>query len=179
MEESIKDRLSEVLWGKPLINNAFRGTLVEAFIAQVVEPRWRWCAHDWGSFDFQGSNGIGVEVKQAAARQSWHTEGSKACPARFDIAERNGKWTDAGIWLEERGRAASIYIFAHHPIFDVQIADHRAVDQWDFYIVPSHKLPQQKSIGISAVRALSRALRILEVPEALDALTKVLERACD
>lgn len=174
MDESIKDRLSRVLWGQPLIGNAFRGTLVEAFIAEVLEPHWRWCGHDWGSFDFQGPDGIGLEVKQAAARQSWHNEASKPCSARFDVAERTGRWTDSGSWVAQRGRAAAVYIFAYHPIFDVAIADHRAADQWEFYIVASHQLPQQKSIGIGAVRVLAEPLRIEQVSEALDALREVL-----
>lgn len=89
MDERIRSRLINALLGQPLVSNAFRGTLVEAIIAEALEAEWSWCADGWGSFDFEGPNGTGLEVKQSAARQGWHDETScKPCPARFDIAER-------------------------------------------------------------------------------------------
>lgn len=158
MHESIRGRLINALLGKPLVSNAFRGTLVEAIIAEALDPEWRWCADGWGSFDFEGPNGLGLEVKQSAARQDWHDETCKPCPARFDIAERSWQWRD-NAWRQKQGRAAAIYIFAHHPIFDPAVADHRDPLQWDFYVVPASKLPLQKSIGLSGVRAVTQPVK--------------------
>jgi hypothetical protein len=156
VQERIKHRLFEALVGKPLVSNAFRGALVEAIIAEALGPDWRWCADGWGSFDFEGPNGIGLEVKQSAARQGWHDESSKPCPARFDIAERTGFWDEKSKWVDAPGRAAAIYIFAHHPVFDPAVADHREPQQWQFYVVAARELPKlAKSIGISGVRRLA------------------------
>jgi len=155
MHEEISRRLFDALVGKPIIGNAFRGTLVEAIIAEALEPTWRWCADGWGSFDFEGPNGIGLEIKQSAARQSWHTGDCKPCTPRFDIAERTGYWTDTSKWVERPGRAAAIYVFAYHPIFDAAVADHRDPLQWEFFVVPAKALPAQKSIGMAGVRSLA------------------------
>lgn len=159
MHEGVRHRLIEALIGRPVVSNAFRGTLAEAIIAEALEPTWRWCADGWASFDFEGPNGVGLEVKQSAARQSWHTENCKPCVPRFDIAERTGYWTDTSKWVERPGRAAAIYVFAYHPIFDAAVADHRDHEQWEFYVVPASALPVQKSIGLTAVRALAPPVR--------------------
>jgi hypothetical protein len=158
MHEGIKHRLIEALIGKPLVSNAFRGSLVEAIIAEAIEPKWRWCADGWGSFDFEGPNGIGLEIKQSAARQNWHTDTCKPCVPRFDIAERTGYWTDTSKWVDRPGRAAAIYIFAWHPLFDAAVADHREPEQWEFYVVPASALPSQKSIGLGMVRTLAKSV---------------------
>lgn len=172
MDESIQRRLFDALLSKPLVSNAFRGTLVEAIIAGALEPVWRWCADGWGSFDFEGPNGTGLEVKQSAARQDWHDDSCKECVPRFDIAERTGLWEDGVRWVEKPGRAAAIYIFAHHPIFDPAVADHRKPEQWDFYVVPTSVLPAQKSIGLAAVRSLAVGVPFARL---LDAVTVCLE----
>jgi hypothetical protein len=156
MDERIQARLLDSLLGKPLVSNAFRGTLVEAIVAEALEPDWRWRADGWGLYDFEGPKGVGLEVKQSAARQDWHDEGSKASTCQFDIAERLGHYTDDdGRWVDAPGRPAAIYVFAHHPVFDTAIADHRDPEQWEFYVVPASKLPPQKTIRVSGVRALA------------------------
>ena len=150
----IHQRLISELLGKPLVGNAFRDTLLEAIVAEALAPKWRWYAGGWASFDFEGPAGIGLEVKQSAARQNWHGPDAKPCPARIDIRERTGYWEDEVRCVDAPGRRAAIYLFAHHPVAD-GTADHRDPMQWDFYLVPTSKLPAQKSIGLAAVRALS------------------------
>ena len=107
MDDALRQRLFDALVGKPLVGNAFRGTLVEAIIAQALEPEWRWCADGWGSFDFEGPKGMGLEVKQSAARQNWHGNESRPCTPRFDIAERTGFWDEQSRWTKRAGRAAA------------------------------------------------------------------------
>lgn len=175
MHEGIRQRLFDALVSKPLVSNAFRGTLVEAIIAEALEPEWRWCADGWGAFDFEGPNGIGLEVKQSAARQSWHEPTDKECVPRFDIAERSWQWRD-NAWHEERGRAAAIYIFAHHPVFDPALADHRDPLQWDFYVLATTKLPAQKSIGLSGVRSLAAPVSFADLKAAVHSCLASLPR---
>jgi hypothetical protein len=169
MHEAITNRLLRALVGKPIVGNAFRGTLVEAIVAEAIEPQWRWCADGWGSFDFEGPGGLGLEVKQSAARQQWHVETSKPCSARFDIAERTGFWTAEGAWVVQPGRAAAVYTFAYHPLFEITTADHRMPDQWEFYVVSTINLPRQKSISLTGVRSLTRAVRFEDLLDAVNA----------
>ncbi|WP_309751837.1 hypothetical protein [Novosphingobium sp.] len=155
MDPALAQRLLAALVGKPMVSNAFRGTLVEAILAEVLEPEWRWLADGWGSFDFEGPGGVRLEVKQSAARQDWHLADAKPNKGRFDIASRTGRWEDTQ-WITAPGRAATIYIFAWHPLFDPAAADHRDPRQWQFYVVAATSLPEQKTISLSGVQSLAR-----------------------
>jgi len=174
MHKGIQQRLFAALLSKPLVSNAFRGTLVEAIVAEALEPQWRWCADGWGSFDFEGPHGIGLEVKQSAARQNWHDHSSKACVPRFDIAERTGYWDEKSKWFDAPGRAAAIYIFAHHPIFDAAVADHRETDQWDFYVVQARALPTQRSIGLGGIRTRADSVSFDHLLDAVTACHEII-----
>ena len=147
------------LFGAPLVNNAFRGTLVEAMLAQELEPEWQWCSADWASHDFENQTGTRIEVKQSAALQSWHTDGFALNRGRFDIAARKHRW-EGTKRLDLDGRFASIYLFAWHGETDPDVADHRASAQWEFYVVRETELPQQKTIAKSRIAKLASPLPI-------------------
>jgi hypothetical protein len=166
MNSDLERRILESLLGKPLVMNAFRGTLVEAMLAQVLEPEWRWCAADWASHDFENSAGVRLEVKQSSALQSWHEDGFPPNRGRFDIAPRKIRWEGARR-IEEAGRHASVYAFAWHPVTDVDRADHRDAGQWEFYIVSSDALPPQKTIARSRIAATCEPVGIADVPAEL------------
>lgn len=152
----LKERLTQGLLGAPLVSNAFRGTLVEAIIALAVEPVWVWKDGGWGGHDFNGPDGLRLEIKQSAARQSWHTPTCPVSSPRFDIKERTGFYDDAEQWQDAPGRRAHLYCFAWHPVEDATIADHRDPDQWTFYIVRTSDLPDnQKTIGIGGIKRLT------------------------
>lgn len=166
MDPELTDRLLAALVGRPMVSNAFRGTLVEAMLAGVLAPEWQWQADGWGSYDFAGPDGRGLEVKQSAARQDWHDAQSKPNRGRFDIASRTGRW-DGDLWIAEPGRAAAVYVFAWHPELDPAIADHRDAGQWQFHVVAAHRLPAQRSIALSGIQALSAPCPIGEVKDAV------------
>jgi hypothetical protein len=119
----------------------------------ALEPDWRWCSEDYSSWDFDRADGMRLEVKQSAVKQSWATETAAPSIASFDIAHRKGRWEGA-LWIEEPGRHAQLYVFAHHFV-GTSDADHRDPAQWAFYVVPTGALPMTKRIGIGAVRALA------------------------
>ena len=123
---AIKMKVADAAFGRPLITNVLRGHVVEAIVACALEPDWTWCSQDYASWDFEHPGGLRLEVKQSAARQSWATS-DKPSACSFDIAERKGRWEGA-VWIDEPGRAAHIYIFAHHPIAESE-ADHRDPEQ--------------------------------------------------
>ncbi|WP_435203504.1 hypothetical protein [Qipengyuania sp. 902] len=166
MDAELKSRLMSALFDKPLVTNTFRGTLVEAMLTQVLEPEWRWCSADWASHDFENGDGVRLEVKQSAALQSWYGDGFPPNRGRFDIAARKVRW-EGKCRIEQAGRVASIYIFAWHPVTDVDRADNREPKQWQFHIVRSDALPPQKTITHSKLSAIVEAVGIEEVPAKL------------
>ena len=144
-------KVAHAAFGKPLVTNVLRAQVVEAMIALVLEPQWQWCSADYAPCDFQRDDGLRLEVKQSAARQSWSTD--KPSKAIFDVAARTGR-NEADGWVAEFGRAAQIYVFGHLPVFD-DSADHRDPRQWLFYVVPTNALPDVKQIALSTIKTLA------------------------
>jgi hypothetical protein len=138
------------------MSNLTRPIYVEAMVKMILGDRWTLLA-DWNGWDLERDDKKRLEVKQSAARQPWSAAlGSKPSPARFDIAPRKGYWTDDGSrWVDQVGRFADVYVFAHHPVFDEDLCDQRDSAQWQFWILPTPKLPEsQKSIGIDRLTKL-------------------------
>ncbi len=157
-------KVAHSAFGRPLVTNVLRGLVAEAVVALALEPEWQWCAGDYSSWDFERPDGLRLEVKQSAAKQSWATSDiPSACS--FDIAMRKGRWEGAD-WIGEPGRAAHIYIFAHHPIAD-STADHRDPGQWRFYVVPTSELPALGRLSLKRLQRLGLAVSFMELASAV------------
>lgn len=75
MTDSVITRLTHRLFGAPLLRNSIRGEYVEEMVAVALEPEWALCAGDWGACDLMQVGGpLRIQVKQSAARQSWHAD---------------------------------------------------------------------------------------------------------
>ena len=159
-------KASDAAFGRPLVTNVLRAQLVEAMIALVLEPLWHWCGADYAPCDFERADGLRLEVKQSAARQPWSTD--KPSKAIFDVANRTGR-NEAHGWVEEYGRAAHLYVFAHHPIFD-DTADHREPKQWQFYVVPTSALPNVKQIALGTIKSIVEAVPVSALTEKVAAV---------
>ena len=171
-------KAADAAFGRPLVTNVLRAQLVEAMIALVLEPAWHWCGADYAPCDFEREDGLRPEVKQSAARQSWNTD--KPSKAIFDVAARTGR-NEANGWVEKYGRAAHLYVFAHHPLFD-DTADHRDPAQWQFYVVPTADLPEiypqrsppvQQRIALSTIRTMTSFVPIYELAETVGAIANI------
>lgn len=150
--------LIDRLFGAPLLRNSIRGELVEEMVALALEPEWTLCADDWGACDLKQRGGaLRMQVKQSAARQSWHADSSPPARPRFSIAHRTGRY-EGHTWIAEPGRNADLFIFGWHPITD-STADHRQPDQWLFYVVAESALPACKSLGLSTLKRLAEPCR--------------------
>jgi hypothetical protein len=165
---AIRDAVSQRLLSGDLIVNYLRGTIAEAIVAEALSPRWKWRSEDWAGWDFEHESGVKLEVKQSAARQTWSPDNAPPSAPAFDIKERTGFLTGAH-WTENKGRQASIYIFAHHPRVD-SAADHCDPEQWDFYVVPAADLPVRQTIGISRVRMLAQWCLVSGLAEVVEDL---------
>jgi len=139
--------------------------VVEAIVACALEPKWSWCAEDYSGWDFERADGMRLEVKQSAARQSWATS-DKPSACSFDIAMRKGRW-EGPRWIDQVGRAAHIYIFAHHPIAD-RSADHRDPNQWQFYVAPTWRLPKTRRLSLTGAKALATVTSFTDLGQAVE-----------
>lgn len=166
LHEQVVQSLNERFYSQPLIDNVYRGDYVETLILFALGEGWE-AVGGWGSWDLEkGVDGVRLEVKQSAALQTWgdlyRKEGSKERPPSFDSAPRIGYHTgsaeDADLPASERVRFADIYIFAWHPKDNPDSADHRRAEQWQFFVAPEHRLPDQKTISLNPLQKLAAAV---------------------
>jgi hypothetical protein len=166
------NRVTRRIFGSKILRNDVRGQVVEEIIAMAPEPEWKLCSGDWAAFDLvHATNRLRIQVKQSAARQSWHKGDCPPPNPRFSIATKAGRWEDGDKWIEERSRNAEIFVFAWHPVIDATV-DHREPDQWEFYVAAERSLPQQGSISLAAVRRLSSAVDFDGLARAVSAVAE-------
>jgi hypothetical protein len=163
MNSVVKEVVSDAvkaIFGNPIVENIYRGTLVEAIVDRALRVAgWR-RKDNWAGWDFEHVDGTRLEVKQSAARQTWHVGAAAPSGASFDIAMRTGHW-DGHKFLKGRRRCrlADLYVFAHHAVFDTT-ADHRDPSQWQFYVVRSDALPGTSRISLAKLRLLAKPIGI-------------------
>jgi len=170
----IRDRAARAAFAGPLITNVLRGLISEAIVAAALEPEWRWCSADYSSWDFDRADGVRLEVKQSAVRQTWASDSAPPSKTSFDIAARKGRWEGAS-WIEEPGRHAQIYVFALHGVGD-ETADHCDPAQWEFFVVRASDLPQTQRIGTAALRLIAVPCRF---PVLAEAVADCAAKMCD
>ena len=157
----------------PVMNNVYRADYVECLVAFTLGTDWwlTWVrGWDWAAWDCQHASGARLEVKQAAARQSWDRETlPRRRVPRFDIAPRTGYWTqDGSRWVNSPGRPADLYVFAWHGESRDGYADHRDANQWLFFVVAEQDLPNNQTyIGLTALKAIVSPCRITDLRRAV------------
>jgi len=150
------------IFGNPLVTNVYRSVIVEAMIAAALKD-WTWCSADYAEHDFINPDGVRLEVKQSAMKQTWATKGVPK--PSWDIAPRKQVWREDR-WVDARGRNAELYVLALHTIMD-ESADHREPSQWSFFVIPTHRLPGLKRLSLPAARLLVEPVAIDELPRAV------------
>lgn len=171
----VVERLAKRQFGKPIIRNDLRGEVVEEIVAMALEPEWQGCGGDWASCDLvRPSDGARIQVKQSAARQTWHKADARPPRPCYSIKEKTGRWEEGDKWVEEAGRNADIFIFAWHPITDER-ADHRDPNQWQFFVVPEQQLPAQSSLSLSRVRTLAAPVDFDGLAEKVSSIAAITE----
>ena len=157
----------------PIMNNVSRGDYVECMIAAVLGADWRlpWAdGWDWAAWDCEHTpSRARLEIKQAAARQTWDRGPTPPRRTAFDIAPRSGYWTKEGEWIDSLGRQADVYVFAWHGRDDDH-ADHTDPQQWRFFVVAERDLPQgQKSIGLRRLEEIANPCGVADLRRAVEA----------
>ena len=141
------------LFDVPVIQNNLRGLYIEFVVAALLGERWKVASEDWGPWDIEHEDGTLVEIKQSAAKQTWEPSKRGYTAPNFSI--RTPKWLWKGaVATAANGRPAHLYIFAWHGD-GTETADQRELSQWQFFVVPSRDLPDQKTIGLSSLRKIA------------------------
>jgi hypothetical protein len=168
-------RLSHRLYGHPIIRNVLRGELVEQFVLEALGDGWK-AAGDYEAWDVESTDGaIRIQIKNGAARQSWSDQTAPPSRASFSIKPSRA-WTQTAGRAIDAHRHANLYVFGWHP-GTADDADHRIVEQWQFFVVPTALLPSGKSIGITNLSALSPEIGIADLAVTVSAHAKTCNSA--
>ncbi|MEY1557205.1 hypothetical protein AB3Y40_16360 [Yoonia sp. R2331] len=156
------------LFDRSLIQNNFRGTYVECLVAELLSSGWEQ-TRDWAGWDFEHADGTRLEVKQCAQKQSWDQSNSVNPRARrFSIRKPVGYY-ERDIWVDADRRPAQIYVLAWHGECGIE-ADQREPDQWQFFVIPEHELPEQDTIGLGRIRKTYEPVEHTNLARAVEAL---------
>ena len=109
-------------------------------VCKVVGRGW----HPWdlqlGDDENEFPKRIRIQVKNTARLQSWYPLTGKPsnCQWTLPIKKRPTYFDEyhTNTPCEDYGHLCDLYVLCHHPVEDIKIADHRDVNQWDFYLVP-------------------------------------------
>jgi len=135
------------------MDNTARGLLAEFLVATALglhnTPRV-----EWESFDLRTPSGLTIEVKSAAAVQSWKQ--TAPTPIQFAIAPRMGWDPETGRYSGQVRRWADLYVFCV-----LEGTDPLDLGRWEFYLLSSAVLDQEcgqrKSIRLGPLNQLSPA----------------------
>jgi len=97
-----------------ILDNADRGDIAEEIVAGILAPLgWEYCGGAWAGWDFEHRDGTRMQLKQAAALQTWKAP-KEIRPTRFGIKLQTGYWANGADWTPAPAptRYAAIYIFA-------------------------------------------------------------------
>ena len=136
--------------GSSLMDNTARGLLAEFLVTTALglhkTPRT-----EWDSYDVRTPNGTTIEVKSAAAIQSWKQ--AAPTPLQFGIAPRYGWDPETGQYGEQPRRWADLYVFCV-----LKGTEPLDINKWQFYVVQTSMLNEacgdQRTIRLTPLRRL-------------------------
>ncbi|QEY31528.1 hypothetical protein EVJ50_03940 [Synechococcus sp. RSCCF101] len=154
--------------GGNLLDNTQRGLLAEFLVTKALGGAHS-AREEWAAVDVVCPDGTKVEVKSSAFLQSW----PQRQPSRpsFGIAPTRAWDSATGKYEAVTKRQADVYVFAllaHKTFATVVPTD---LSQWEFYVVRTGDLPQQKTIGLRPLQAIAGA------PVAYENLAEAVRKA--
>ena len=157
-----------------IMSNTERGRLAEFIVAKAMGAA---SGHrvEWDLYDVKTPDEITIEVKTSAYLQTWRQ--TQLSNIIFDIAPKM-EWV-AGInqYKPQPKRHAMVYVFCLFAAQDGMTANPMALDQWEFYVLPTRVLdahmPVQKTIGLkSLVKLGARKVSFDELKAAVHAFVE-------
>ena len=128
------------------------------------DPRGGGPRRDWQPYDIDWH--AKLEVRQSAAKQLWpQPKGPK--PPTFSIKKPQFEFDGTVNRTRAGQRQAEVYVFAYHPVFELPLCDQRDEGQWEFYVLPTRRLPNQKTIGLRRLRKMARPCQYRALGESI------------
>jgi hypothetical protein len=139
-----------------LVSNATRGRLAEFIVAKALGVPTSGVRDEWAAYDLLTPAGIRVEVKSAAYLQSWAQR--RHSNIVFSVRRARAWDPETNLQAAVASRSADVYVFALLAHRDKASLDPLDLEQWEFYVVPTHALDartrSQHSITLSSLRRL-------------------------
>lgn len=140
-----------------LLSNATRGRLAEFIVGSAIGLNPANLRDEWDAYDLIADDGIKIEVKSAAYIQSWNQK--RFSRVSFSIKPARSWENETSNQRGEPKRHADIYVFCHLKHKDQSTIDPLKMEQWDFYVVPTHRLDSYKrgrnSISLNTLKKMS------------------------
>jgi len=159
--QELIERVAHMMYGQPILDNSYRGDLVEGMVIGALGPEWDFVGLGWHPWDLQHGSGpdrIRIQVKQIAALQLWGE--TKKLTLRFgwkssppDYFERDNPNEE----IESEGWFCEVFVFGLHLEDDESKADQADPSQWQFLVIPASDLEPPRSSMV-----LTKALDIWE-----------------
>ena len=134
-----------------LLGNALRGKLAEYIVASTIDGLDR-LREEWDEIDLITKSGLKIEIKSSSYIQSWSQ--SNHSKISFGIQPTRSSLSKDST----RSRKADIYIFCVLSHKDKETVNPLALEQWDFYVLPTSilntEIPNQKTITLPSLLSL-------------------------
>lgn len=138
-----------------LVANSIRGVLAEYLVAKSLELDVDKPRDPWAKFDLTTKDGLKIEVKSAAALQSWHQ--TRLSDLSFGYRKTLGWDGDTNTLASEEARHADVYVFALLAHTHKPTVDPMQLEQWKFYVVVTAALDARvRSQHSITIRSLER-----------------------
>ncbi|RYE00979.1 MAG: hypothetical protein EOP50_02795 [Sphingobacteriales bacterium] len=159
-----------------ILSNATRGRLAEFIVATAMDINIATCRDEWSAYDLETPEGIKLEIKSAAYLQSWYQK----VLSKISFSTRAALYWDSltNQQATVKKRHADIYVFCllHHR--EKATVDPLDLNQWSFYVLPTHELNaykrSQHSITLKSLQGLTDAVRYDELKERIQSAWRAL-----
>lgn len=153
-----------------LISNATRGQFAEFIVGTAVGLDPKNVRVEWDSHDLKTTDGTKIEVKSAAYIQTWAQD--KFSKISFLIKPARHWETATGSYRGASKRHADVYVFCLLKHQDQATIDPLRMEQWEFYVLPTHRLDSYKrsqtSITLNSLRGLTTPVTYGELRAAIE-----------
>ena len=151
-----------------VLNNTTRGLLAEYLVARALSLS-EGIRVEWDAYDLE-FDGLKIEVKSAGYLQSWHQ--SKLTIIKFGTQKAFAWDKLTGKYEKSQKRQADIYVFALLAHQEYETVNPMNVEQWEFYVMPSEKLGERKSISFKILHSMSERVTYGDLKTAIEKFRK-------
>ena len=150
-----------------LLSNTTRGALAEFIVSMALNINHIYSRDTWAEYDLITPDGIRIEVKCSAYLQSWEQNG-KLSKIIFDCSPSYAHVKSYNEFnRNDYARHSDVYVFCVYNCKEPSRSDPLNLDLWEFYVIATkllnEKLGEQKSIGLSHLQGLTKAIKFHEI----------------